>query len=119
MGTAIRPPFRLYTLRVEACHLGSPAVRMVRIVEEDEGRVVREHSITPAQARTLANDLVVVAGPAPSLIVTTERLDALAHMVCQRGGHIPNRDRSLPGSCGFHARMAIEFAAALGIEVQP
>lgn len=33
-------------------------------------------------------------------------LDALATAVCQVGGHIPNRDRGLPGSCGFHRRMA-------------
>ena len=37
--------------------------------------------------------------------------------VCQHGGHIPNRDRALPGSCDFHRRMATEYVAALGIEV--
>lgn len=39
-------------------------------------------------------------------------LDALAEVVCHTGGHIPNRDRSLPGSCDFHRRMAAGYLRA-------
>ena len=41
--------------------------------------------------------------PAPT-IGADSGVDRLAYVVCQTGGHIPNRDRSLPGSCDFHRR---------------
>lgn len=52
--------------------------------------------------------------PAPG-IVDDEQVDALAYQVCQKGGHIPNRDRSLPGSCVFHRQMAEGYVETLGL----
>ena len=50
----------------------------------------------------------------------TAAVDILAPVVCHRGGHIPNRDRSLPGSCNFHRTEALNYltAAAPLIEAQ-
>lgn len=58
MGTAIRPPFMLYTLRVEAGVMGSPAQPAVFIREEIEAGVVRVHALSLEQARDMAADLV-------------------------------------------------------------
>jgi len=46
--------------------------------------------------------------PAPEVGVDP-RVDAVAAGVCSTGGHLPNRDRSLPGSCDFHRRMAAAY----------
>lgn len=50
--------------------------------------------------------------------VSPEQIEHLAHRVCQQGGHIPNRDRSTPGSCDFHRTRALEYAALLGLGVE-
>lgn len=52
------------------------------------------------------------ATPAPE-VGEDPGLDALATAVCQLGGHIPNRDRSLPGSCDFHRRMAWAYVSII------
>jgi len=43
--------------------------------------------------------------PAPP-VGEQPRLDRLAEAVCHTGGHIPPRDRSIPGSCEFHRRLS-------------
>ncbi|MBW9094623.1 hypothetical protein JNB62_13080 [Microbacterium jejuense] len=38
---------------------------------------------------------------------------AIAYRMCQRGGHIPNRDRTLPDACDFHYSEALALAALI------
>lgn len=40
--------------------------------------------------------------------------NTIAYRICQRGGHIPNRDRSLPDACDFHYREALALADLIG-----
>lgn len=42
--------------------------------------------------------------------------EVLAVSICGHGGHIPKRDRSLPGSCSFHRGRAAAYVDALAVE---
>lgn len=45
--------------------------------------------------------------------------NVIAYRMCQRGGHIPNRDRSLPDACDFHYREALALAELLVPNLAP
>jgi hypothetical protein len=87
--------------------IGGFGDKQAAVLAESEGGLLSK------LLREYQADRILAAGFSRSPAVQVENMEALAVMVCQTGGHIPNRDRSLPGSCDFHRRLAERYVAAL------